>query len=186
MPRNRRPRDREEKRAEIVAAARRLFVERGYEAVSVARIAGAAEVVSNTVYWYFQDKDAVLIAVLDEVLADSLDRFDAVARADLVDRLVWVVDELEQVSRLVSTVHARSKESAAVREWHDRFHLLAEGMFRIELAELGLSDADLDAVIAMGVFVIEGLLMHSPGAADKRAVLSALVRGIRGLAVTAP
>lgn len=38
----------------------------------------------------------------------------------------------------------------------------------------------------MGVFVIEGLLMHSPGAADKRAVLSALVRGIRGLAVTAP
>ncbi|SLI15652.1 transcriptional regulator [Mycobacteroides abscessus subsp. abscessus] len=48
MPRNRRPRDREEKRAEIVAAARRLFTEQGYDAVPVSRIAQDAGVVSNT------------------------------------------------------------------------------------------------------------------------------------------
>ncbi|TLG05336.1 TetR/AcrR family transcriptional regulator [Nocardia cyriacigeorgica] len=183
MPRNRRPRDREEKRGEIVAAARRLFIEQGYEAVSVARIAQEAGVVSNTVYWYFQDKDSVLIAVLDEVLADSMQRYSDRAHTDLTDQLVWVVAELEQVSRLVTTVHARSKESGLVREWHERFHALAEGVFRLELAELGFTTDDLDAVVTMGVFVIEGLLMHTAEVADKQAVLSAFVRGARQLAL---
>ena len=72
MPRNRRPQDREEKRAEIVVAARRLFVEEGYDAASMTRIARDAGVVSNTLYWYFQDKDSILIAVLDAVLADLM------------------------------------------------------------------------------------------------------------------
>ena len=72
MPRNRRPQDREEKRAEIVVAARRLFVEEGYDAASMTRIARDAGVVSNTQYWYLQDKDSIFIAVLDAVLADSM------------------------------------------------------------------------------------------------------------------
>ncbi|MGI5217072.1 TetR/AcrR family transcriptional regulator [Nocardia sp. CA-290969] len=184
MPRNRRPRDRAEKRAEIVAAARRLFVGQGYESVSMTRIAREAGVVSNTVYWYFQDKDAVLIAVLDEVLTEAMDRYRAVAEVELTDRLVWMVGELEQVNRLVTTVHARSKESATVGEWHDRFHTLAEDLFRIELIELGCTDQDLDAVITLGVFVIEGLLMHPADEPGKRAVISTLVRSARGLAVT--
>ncbi|WP_280369272.1 TetR/AcrR family transcriptional regulator [Nocardia wallacei] len=184
MPRNRRPQDREEKRAEIVAAARTLFTERGYDAVSVASIARAAGVVSNTVYWYFPDKDAVLISVLDVVLAESMQRFEAIAGADLAERLVWVVDELAQLSGLVTTVHARAEESAVVRDWHDRFHALTEGLFRLELTELGLAEADLDAVISMGVFVIEGLLMHSAARTEQRAVVSTLVRSIRGLAMS--
>ncbi|WP_030518719.1 TetR/AcrR family transcriptional regulator [Nocardia sp. NRRL WC-3656] len=184
MPRNRRPRDPAEKQAEIVTAARRLFLEQGYEAVSMTRIAREAGVVSNTVYWYFQDKDAVLIAVLDDVLAEAIDRYGAVAQVELTDRLVWVVGELEQMSRLVTTVHARARESVTVGEWHDRFHALAEGLFRIELAELGFAEQDLDAVISIGVFVVEGLLMHPRDEAGKRAVVSTLVRSARGLAVT--
>src|SRR5690606_41724368 len=90
MPRNRRPRDREEKRAEIVAAARRLFTEQGYDAVPVSRIAQDAGVVSNTLYRYFRDKDAGLTAVLEEVLADSMDRNGEGLDADFVDRMGFV------------------------------------------------------------------------------------------------
>ena len=72
MPRNRRPQDREEKRGEIVAAATRLFVEEGYDSTTVARIGREAGVTSNTVYWYFKDKDEVLVAVLDALFAQFL------------------------------------------------------------------------------------------------------------------
>ena len=81
MPANRRQQDREEKRAELLAAARRLFIENGYEATSMAALAKAAGVAGNTIYWYFADKDDVLIAVLDAVLSDALAEYEQVASA---------------------------------------------------------------------------------------------------------
>ncbi|HKY90770.1 MAG TPA: helix-turn-helix domain-containing protein, partial [Nevskiaceae bacterium] len=68
MPRNRIQQDSAEKRTEIVGAARTLFLETGYEATSMASIAAAAGVASNTIYWYFRDKDELLVAVLDAEL----------------------------------------------------------------------------------------------------------------------
>lgn len=185
MPRNRRPQDREEKRAEIVVAARRLFVEEGYDAASMARIARDAGVVSNTLYWYFQDKDAVLIAVLDAVLADSMAAYREVLGSGLADRLLWLVEELEQLGRLVSTVHTRAEESTAIREWHEQFHALAEGLFRAELIELGVPGDDVDSLVAIGVFVVEGLLTHPADPAQRRAVIETLLNSARGLAAAA-
>ncbi|MBF6173730.1 TetR/AcrR family transcriptional regulator [Nocardia blacklockiae] len=185
MPRNRRPQDREEKRAEIIVAARRLFVEEGYDAASMARIARDAGVVSNTLYWYFQDKDAVLIAVLDAVLADSMAAYSEVLGSSLADRLLWLVEELEQLGRLVSTVHTRAEESAAIQEWHEQFHALAEGLFRAELIELGVPADDVDSLVAIGVFVVEGLLTHPAEQAQRRAVIETLLNSARGLAAAA-
>ncbi|NKY88141.1 TetR/AcrR family transcriptional regulator [Nocardia veterana] len=185
MPRNRRPRDREEKRAEIVAAARRLFVEDGYDAASMTRIARDAGVVSNTLYWYFQDKDAVLIAVLDAVLADSMAAYSEVLDSGLADRLLWLVEELEQLGRLVSTVHTRAEESASIKEWHEQFHALAEGLFRAELLDLGVPADDVDPLVAIGVFVVEGLLTHPTEQTQRRAVLETLLNSARGLAAAA-
>lgn len=184
MPRNRRPQDREEKRAEIVVAARR-FVEQGYDAASMTRIARDARVVSNTLYWYFQDKDAVLIAVLDAVLADSMASYSELLGSGLADRLLWLVEELEQLGRLVSTVHTRAEESASIQEWHEQFHALAEGLFRAELIELGVPADEVDPPVAIGVFVVEGLLTHPTEQAQRRAVIETLLNSARGLAAAA-
>ncbi|PXX52712.1 TetR family transcriptional regulator [Nocardia tenerifensis] len=185
MPRNRRPQDREEKRSEIVAAARRLFVEQGYDAASMTRIAREAGVVSNTLYWYFQDKDAVLIAVLDAVLADSMASYREVLDSELTDRLLWLVEELEQLGRLVSTVHTRAGESAAIQEWHEQFHALSEGLFRAELIELGVPADEVDPLVAIGVFVVEGMLTHPSEQAQRRAVIETLLNSARSLAAAA-
>ncbi|WP_431938416.1 TetR/AcrR family transcriptional regulator [Nocardia grenadensis] len=185
MPRNRRPQDREEKRAEIVVAARRLFVEEGYDAASMTRIARDAGVVSNTLYWYFQDKDAVLIAVLDAVLADSMASYSEVLDSELGDRLLWLVEELKQLGRLVSTVHTRAEESASIQEWHEQFHALAEGLFRAELIELGVPDDEVDPLVTIGVFVVEGLLTHPADQAQRRTVIETLLNSARSLAATA-
>lgn len=185
MPRNRRLQDREEKRAEIVGAARRLFIEEGYEAASMSRIARDAGVVSNTLYWYFQDKDAVLIAVLDAVLADSMASYSEMLGSGLGDRLLWLVEELEQLGRLVGTVHTRAEKSAAIHEWHEQFHALAEGLFRAELIELGVPADETDPLVAIGVFVVEGLLTHPTDRVQRRAVIETLLNSARGLAAAA-
>src|SRR5690349_2229183 len=107
MARNKRPQAADEKRAEIVTAARHLFIEDGYDATSMSRLAKEAGVAPNTIYWYFADKDDVLIAVLTSVMADVWPQYQAVATEPIAARVLWVVGQLTEMSRLVTTVHAR-------------------------------------------------------------------------------
>ncbi|MBJ8344539.1 TetR/AcrR family transcriptional regulator [Antrihabitans sp. YC2-6] len=176
MPRNKRPQDREEKRDEIVAVARRLFIDEGYEVTPMGRIAAGAEIAPNTIYWYFRDKDDVLLAVLDEVLAEATREFLAQPPADLADRLLWLVDRLESVSKLISTVHSRVALSDAVSTWHDFFHTSSEALLRVELSSAGVGGEDVDDVVKVWVFAIEGLLMHGLDADRKRSICRTLVR----------
>lgn len=174
MPRNRRPQASQEKRAEIVAAARELFVGAGYDATPMGRLAEAAGVSANTIYWYFDDKDAVLIAVLDDVMTDAWAQYQSVAAEPIPVRLLWVVRQLQQMSRLVSTVHARAELSSSVAEWHNNFHLLTSSLFRYELEQAGASAAGLEAEVTIGVFTIEGLLMHPLSEDQQRAICEVL------------
>ncbi|ADG97397.1 transcriptional regulator, TetR family [Segniliparus rotundus DSM 44985] len=174
MARNKRPQDADEKRAEIVAAARRLFVDIGYDATSMSRLAQQAGVAPNTIYWYFRDKDDVLIAVLNAVVADAWSQYQGVASEPIAARILWLVRQLTQMSRLVNTVHARVEHSPALAEWHHNFHLLTEGLFRHELESLGVPTETLDAEVMIGVFVVEGLLTHDQDEEQQRAVCDVL------------
>ncbi len=170
VPANKPRQDREEKRAELVTAARRLFIDEGYEATSMSALAKAAGVAGNTIYWYFGDKDDVLVAVLNAVLGDALADYEQLTTRPLEDQLLWVVSTLQQMRRLVATVHARAAQSAAVDEWHTGFHLMAEALFRTTLEHAGLSGPNVDAEIKIGVFTIEGLLTHGLDEADQHAI----------------
>jgi TetR/AcrR family transcriptional regulator, cholesterol catabolism regulator len=174
MPRNKRPQAPEEKRAEIVAAARALFIDTGYDATSMGRLAAAAGVAANTIYWYFADKDDVLVAVLNDVMAEAWTQYESVAAEPLSTRVLWVVDQLQQVSRLVSSVHARAERSPAIAEWHNNFHFFTSSLLRSELENAGIPTAGLDAEVMIGVFVIEGLLMHPLSDEQQRTICEAL------------
>ncbi|MFD9549084.1 TetR/AcrR family transcriptional regulator [Nocardia salmonicida] len=178
MPRNRRPQDREEKREEIIAAAQRLFIADGFESASTARIAESAGVTVNTIYWYFQNKDELLIAVLDRILAEALATYAEIDGVSLNERLLWVVDQLEQLHGLVNTVHSRVTASPAIDVWHAGFHHVADALFADNLRAAGVTETDLTAMSAIGTFVIEGLLTHKRDDADKRAVIDLLVRSL--------
>lgn len=174
MARNKRPQAADEKRDEIVAAARKLFVEGGFEGTSMSRLAGEAGVAANTIYWYFGDKDDVLVAVVSAVLADVLPQYDAIAEEPIAARVLWVVRRLTELSGLVTTVHARVPHSPAVAEWHAFFHGLTGSLFRAELQEVGVSADTVDAEVAIAVFTIEGLLMHTHEESEQRAICDAL------------
>lgn len=174
MPANKRLQDREEKRAELLTEARRLYIESGYEDTSMATLAKAAGVAGNTIYWYFADKDDVLLAVLDSVLSDVLTDYQEVAAASLEEQLRWVVGQLQQMHRLVNTVHTRAAHSPAIDEWHTGFHAITEGMFRATLEQAGVDHAGIDAEVKIGVFAVEGLLTHGLDDAQQQAICKRL------------
>lgn len=175
MARTKREQDRGEKRDEIVAAARGLFVDEGYEATSMSRLAAAAGVAPNTIYWYFQDKDEVLVAVLDAEFSAGMASYLQLPATGRAERLLWVANRLERVSRLVSTVHTRLEMSPALHAWHERFHAVSEEMLRAELRQAGVAPERIEALVKISVFTIEGLLAHRLPEADKRAICAALV-----------
>jgi TetR/AcrR family transcriptional regulator len=57
-------------RGEIVAAAERLFAERGFEAARLEDIATEVGIRRAAIFYYFSDKQELYAAVLDEIFAD--------------------------------------------------------------------------------------------------------------------
>lgn len=62
----------EEFRREILNSARELFVNEGYEKFSMRRLAKKIDYSATTIYIYFKDKDALLIAICEEVAEQFL------------------------------------------------------------------------------------------------------------------
>lgn len=90
----RRVRHKEELRGRILDAARKLFAEHGFDAVTMRQIAGAIGYTATTLYSYFPDKMSLLLDLchgdfatlrqqVGEVqsIADPVDRLDALGRA---------------------------------------------------------------------------------------------------------
>lgn len=70
---------RESLRQEILDAARTLFVESGYEATSIRRIAEKIGASSGILYHYFEDKPAILAQVISEAFAKLGARMSSIA-----------------------------------------------------------------------------------------------------------
>ena len=174
MPRNKREQDREEKRDSIIAAARQLFLDVGYDACSMSKLAAQAGIAPNTIYWYFKDKDDVLVAVLNKELSGRMAEYLQITFNNTTERLLWVVSQLQLASRLVSTVHARVQLSPAIDSWHDQFHALSEGILRLEMQAAGVTSDRIDALLKICVFTIEGLLSHPMSDEQQKNICQAL------------
>src|SRR5882762_2524527 len=85
----RRARQKESIREEILDAARTLFVKEGYEHVSIRKIAEKVEYAPGTIYLYFRDKAEILDRICEETFARLAIRLEAISRdqADPLDCL---------------------------------------------------------------------------------------------------
>ena len=57
--------DKEKRRDEILAAAKKVFSKKGYAATTIADVAKAARLSYGSIYWYFQSKDALFHELMD-------------------------------------------------------------------------------------------------------------------------
>ena len=60
----RREREKEQRRQNILKAAKRLFIERGFKSVTVANIAEKAELSKGAIYLYFSSKEEIYAQIL--------------------------------------------------------------------------------------------------------------------------
>ena len=73
----------EARRDAILRAARALFHQSGYDAISMAEVAGKARLAKGTVFLYFDTKQALFFELLEEMLAEWLGALhDIVAQDD--------------------------------------------------------------------------------------------------------
>ena len=79
--------------AEIVAAARVVIAERGYEATAMAAIAQHAGVVEGTLYRFFKTKEELMLRVaeewLEEILAENVPLDSIRGTWNRLRHLIW-------------------------------------------------------------------------------------------------
>ncbi|MGW6730156.1 TetR/AcrR family transcriptional regulator [Nocardia sp. NPDC055029] len=79
-----------ERRERILAAAVQLFIDRGYHAVNIGDIGGAAGIVGTGIYRHYKNKAAILVEVCERVVDRLVDDAEATMR-DVDDPLEVLV-----------------------------------------------------------------------------------------------
>lgn len=193
------PRDGREQRSEatrsaLVAAARSLFVERGYAAVSTGDIARVAAVTRNALYYHFPTKEAVFRAVYENVEGELAARVLPAAlahdtsRAQLEAGIEEFLDGcLEPAVARISVLQAPAALGfEQMREIDNRNYLgtLRDGIRRaVETGELPDLPVDSLASMLIGALDEAALLIATaddPAAArrDAGVVARALIAGL--------
>ena len=106
---------RDERRAHILAAARRCFVRSGFHGTSMQDLVAEAAMSSGAVYRYFPSKDAMIEAIAEQ----NLDQVVAVVR-DSVGQGLGVGAAVASVLEYVATRHAEDDFAAiALLVWSE-------------------------------------------------------------------
>lgn len=117
----------EERRQEILEAALRAFGEKGYDKTSVNDIVKASGLSKGTLYWYFENKQAIFIALVRRVFDDMWGVFGKVMTeiSDLpppermrrmFESMHLMVDEISQYSGLYSDFFTQAWQQQPIRE----------------------------------------------------------------------
>jgi len=67
--------ERFDRRKHIMAVAAGVFSEKGYYATTISDLAQAAGIAKGTIYWYFENKRSIMLAILDELFCEISETF---------------------------------------------------------------------------------------------------------------
>lgn len=111
---SRRARERQQHRREILAAAERLFSEKGYRAATIYEIAREAQFAVGTIYTMFKDKDDLYASVLKGLAAELVSALErhALVLDDPLEALAAVIDTRLQHYRQHLRFYRRTAEAA--------------------------------------------------------------------------
>lgn len=136
---------RESTRAALIDAGRRLFAERGYEAVSSEEIVAAAGVTRGALYHHFDGKRGLFGEVFEQIEAELVGRFDlsGLVGATPLDALLGAVDQFLELSLESEVQRIALLDGPSVLGW--------EAWYEVEARHgLGLIEAGLNAALEAG------------------------------------
>lgn len=163
-------------RSRILAAAARVFAERGFDRSSIDEVAAAAGLTKGAVYWHFKSKDELFFALLDQrcaameaylpqAVTDAVGRSSGNPRQALITLMSGLFRHLAadpEWSRLSIEFFSRTRD-AAIRErlaerWR-QFYAIAVATIRANNPDFPQQSAEDLAVFWTAL--IDGLLFAS-------------------------
>ena len=146
----------------ILAAARKVFLERGFEGASIDEIAEAARSGKPTIYARFANKRALFIAVVMQSVAANVARFEehSPTGATLEERLESVAVPILQwvlASDAVRLMRAAIAEAGRIPDLASRVHLMARERGAQAIARLLAEAAQSDELGRLPAFAPERL-----------------------------
>lgn len=164
-------------RALIIKEAITLFARKGFAPTSIQDLAKAIGMTTGILYWHFEDKEALLIAVIEELerrLAEDLVRGGSQLEQAgpietmeaLIGRVAAQVEAHQENLLLVGVIGAEVTDTnprveKALRRAYDRFAGVAQSLMEQAQRE-GLIDpkADVECAAQMFIGMYMGGIMH--------------------------
>lgn len=175
----------EERKQQILTAALQVAIEMGLEKVTGRRVAAKAGLSSGLIFFHYKTKDALLLALLDELIGwwlttREIHSTDARSRfLDLV-RLESQIEDRAFIDLLLefwilSKHHPemRSRLQTAMEKYRERFRLAAQHMIQEDPGTLSELTAESVAIFASSVVLGNALqVMFDPRKFNTEALLS--------------
>lgn len=110
-----------ERRAEIIQAARKLFLEKDYESTTMQDMMKAVNIAKGTIYHYFQSKEDLLEAVVEQIIQEQLTRLQGAletAQGNALDQIKFLTLQANLTSsqpELIEQLHKPSNYTLHTR-----------------------------------------------------------------------
>jgi AcrR family transcriptional regulator len=192
-------RAKQERRRQILGAAKFVFAEAGYHGASIHAIIERAQIARGTFYLYFESKAAVFDSILDQAMAELRSRIHRIAvddpnapapqvqlREQVVATLEYVVRDRALATILLSAGHTPEAEASERLEqfFAETRDLLKRAMETgMEIGLLRQCEPDLVAAAMLGMIrgVIELVVKRGDEANVDNIVSEMLLVALRGV-----
>jgi len=156
----------EQRRAELIEAARRVFRRKGYAAASVTDIVKEAGVSQGTYYFYFKDKEAAFDAVAETIVLEGFNAIqeitqrDDLSALDKIERTAGFLLALETAERWTDERAARRLEQMRERVGRIAFRLYLPVL--TDLIHQGIVEGTMDVPYpeATAAYFLQASLFH--------------------------
>jgi AcrR family transcriptional regulator len=127
-------------RKALIAAARKLFADRGYAAVGTEEIVRAASLTRGALYHHFDDKRDLFRAVFEQLEGELSQRFatEALSRSDPWEAMLAGIDMYLEISADPAMYRIGLIDAPAVLGWQEWRQVGAR--YSLGLIELGLNN----------------------------------------------
>ena len=139
-----------DKRKRLIAAAKKLFTEKGYQATTLAMIASESEVPLGNVYYYFKSKEAFMDGVIKTMgyeVQESIQLFNenTTPKKRLMHYLDATIQESSSLTQFGDSLLNISKEASAINpELKEKSTVVAQKIFEwveLQFKELGFPNS---------------------------------------------
>ena len=165
--------------SEILTLAEKRLREGGYEALSVSGIARELGVAQNAIYWYFQSKDHLFVAALEEMLREIAARKPS-RKVGEIERILWFTDQFQALSNLRGAMTERARSSKVVADFVEQLDALLSRMLSNALRD-HVAPEELPIAVETFRTTVEGTFVKGLDKRARRKVLTFTLERLMGL-----